>query len=289
MNLNRHFKTNPAIMKNVLFVLLAFSTMLASAQTDKPGCKEVEPTYMNRMQGFYLNNCEFSEYKDIEFFYVGLDNKSVRVRKAGEYRRLSYSKDKNETRKVSGDQIRLNYANAVVKIKGKSLANNNSFFSFSNNGNEVFMKIDDAVDSDDKGFLITIIEVKNMQQDIVMTIQESIEKEGKATLYGILFDVAKSTIKPESAEALKQITDYLNANPSVKIIIVGHTDITGDFLSNMTLSKERAESIKTYLITNGKIDKSRLQSDGVGPLCPVSTNSTEEGKKLNRRVEIVKL
>jgi outer membrane protein OmpA-like peptidoglycan-associated protein len=241
------------------------------------------------MQGFYLNNCEFSEYKDIEFFYVGLDGKSVRVRKAGEYRRLSYAKDKNETRKVSGDQIRLNYANAVIKIKGKSLANNNSFFSFSNNGNEVFMKIDDAVDSDDKGFLITIIEVKNMQQDIVMTIQESIEKDGKATLYGILFDVGKSTIKPESADALKQITDYLNANSSVKIIIVGHTDITGDFLSNMTLSKERAESIKTYLVTNGKIDKSRLQSDGVGPLCPVSTNATEEGKKLNRRVEIVKL
>jgi len=276
-------------MKKTLLLLLILNALLASAQTDKPGCKEIEPVYMNRMQGFYLNSCEFSEYKDVEFFYVGLDGKSVRIRKAGEYRRLSYAKDKNETRKVSGDQIRLNYSNAVVKIKGKSLAKNNSYFSFTNNGNEVFMKIDDAEDSDDRGFLITIIEVKNMQQDIVMTIQESIENDGKAALYGIQFDVAKSTIKPESAEALKQITDYLNANPSVKIIIVGHTDITGDFISNMTLSKERAESIKTYLITNSKIDKSRLQSDGVGPLCPVSTNATEEGKKLNRRVEIVKL
>jgi outer membrane protein OmpA-like peptidoglycan-associated protein len=276
-------------MKKALLLLLILNTLLASAQTDKPGCKEIEPVYMNRMQGFYLNNCEFSEYKDIEFFYVGLDDKSVRVRKAGEYRRLSYSKDKNETRKVSGDQIRLNYANAVVKIKGKSLANNNSFFSFSNNGNEVFMKIDDAVDSDDQGFLITIIEVKSMKQDIVMTMQEAIESEGKATIYGILFDVAKSTIKPESDVALKQIIDYLNKFPEVKIIIVGHTDITGNFQSNITLSKERAESIKTYLITNGKIDKSRLKSDGVGPLCPVSTNSTDDGRKLNRRVEIVKL
>lgn len=276
-------------MKKALLIILFFNTILASAQTDKPGCKDVEPAYINRMQGFYLQNCEFSEYKDIEFFYVGLDGKSVRVRKAGEYRRLSYAKDKNETRKVSGDQIRLNYANAVIRIKGKSLSNNNAFFSYSNNGNEVFMSIENAVDSDDKGFLVTIIEVKNMKQELVMTIQESIEKEGKATLYGILFDLAKSTIKPESAEALKQITDYLNANQDVKIIIVGHTDITGDFQSNMTLSKERAESIKTYLITNGKIEKSRLQSDGVGPLCPVSTNATEEGRKLNRRVEIVKL
>jgi len=276
-------------MKNVLLILMALNTMLAVAQEDKPGCKEVEPAYMNRMPGFYLFSCEFSEYKDVEFFYYGLDGNSVRVRKAGEYRRLSYAKDKNETRKVSGDQIRLNYANAVIKIKGKSLSNNNAFYSFSNNGNEVFMKIDDAVDSDDQGFLITIIEVKSMKQDIIMTMQEAIESEGKATIYGILFDVAKSTIKPESDVALKQIADYLNKFPEVKIIIVGHTDITGSFQSNITLSKERAESIKTYLITNGKIDKSRLQSDGVGPLCPVSTNSTDDGRKLNRRVEIVKL
>jgi len=276
-------------MKKALLLLLVLNALLLSAQTDKPGCKEVEPTYMNRMQGFYLFSCEFSEYKDVEFFYYGLDGNSVRVRKAGEYRRLSYAKDKNETRKVSGDQIRLNYANAVLKIKGKSLSNNNTFYSFSNNGNEVFMKIDDAVDSDDQGFLITIIEVKSMKQDIVMTMQEAIESDGKATIYGILFDVAKSTIKPESDAALKQITDYLNKFPEVKIIIVGHTDITGNFQSNITLSKERAESIKTYLITNGKIDKARLQSDGVGPLCPVSTNSTDDGRKLNRRVEIVKL
>lgn len=275
-------------MKKAFLLLLTLNALLLSAQEDKPGCKEIEPAYMNRMQGFYLFSCEYSEYKDIEFFYVGLDDKSVRVRKAGEYRRLSYAKDKNETRKVSGDQIMLNYANAVVKIKGKSLANNNSFFSFSNNGNEVFMKIDDAVDSDDRGFLITIIEVKKMQQDIVMTIQESIEKDGKATLYGILFDVGKSTIKPESAEALKQITDYLNANPNVKIIVVGHTDNTGNYSNNMTLSKERAESIKTYLVSNGKIAVTRLQAEGVGPLCPVSTNATDDGRKLNRRVEIVK-
>jgi outer membrane protein OmpA-like peptidoglycan-associated protein len=275
-------------MKKLFAFLLTLCSVLGSAQTDKPGCKEIEPVYMNRMPGFYLNSCEFSEYKDIEFFYEALDGKSVRVRKAGEYRRLSYSKDKIETRKFSGDQIRLNYANAITKIKGKSLSNNNTFFTYSNNGNVVFMRIDDAVDSDDQGFLITIIEEKGMKQDIVMTMQEAIENEGKATLYGILFDVGKSTIKPESAVALNQITEYLNKNPEVKIIIVGHTDITGNFLSNITLSKERAESIKSYLIANGKIAGSRLQSDGVGPLCPVSTNSTEDGRKLNRRVEIVK-
>jgi outer membrane protein OmpA-like peptidoglycan-associated protein len=275
-------------MKNVLLILLAMNTMLATAQTDKPGCKEIEPVYMNRIDGFYLNNCEFSEYKDIEFVYYGLDGKTVRVRKAGEYRRLFYSKDKNETRKVSGDQIKLNYSKSVIKSKGKSLASNNAFFSFTNNGNEVFMKIDDAVDADDKAFVVTIIEVKNMKQEIVMTIGEAIEKDGKALLYGILFDTGKSEIKPESGAALKQITDFLNASTNVKVIIVGHTDNTGNYASNITLSKERAESIKNYLITTGKIEATRLQAEGVGPLCPVTTNSTDEGRKLNRRVEIVK-
>jgi outer membrane protein OmpA-like peptidoglycan-associated protein len=74
----------------------------------------------------------------------------------------------------------------------------------------------------------------------------------------------------------------------VKIIVVGHTDNTGTYANNMTLSKARAESIKNYLINIGKITSSRLISEGVGQVCPVSSNSTEEGRKLNRRVEIVK-
>jgi outer membrane protein OmpA-like peptidoglycan-associated protein len=70
--------------------------------------------------------------------------------------------------------------------------------------------------------------------------------------------------------------------------VVGHTDNTGSYEGNMTLSKARAESIKSYLITNSKISASRLLSEGVGQVCPVASNATEEGRKKNRRVEIVK-
>ena len=70
--------------------------------------------------------------------------------------------------------------------------------------------------------------------------------------------------------------------------MVGHTDNTGLFASNMTLSKARAKAVKDYLVNKGKIAATRLGSDGVGSLCPVATNGTEEGKALNRRVEIVK-
>jgi outer membrane protein OmpA-like peptidoglycan-associated protein len=150
------------------------------------------------------------------------------------------------------------------------------------------MDIENADDTDEKGFNIVIVEVKSMKQEVEFSIREGIDKDGKVALYGILFDIGKSDIKPESSETLKQITGYLNTNPSVKIIVAGHTDNTGTFESNLTLSEARAESIKNYLVDNAKIAASRLISAGVGQACPVSTNDTEEGRKLNRRVEIVK-
>jgi len=162
-------------------------------------------------------------------------------------------------------------------------------FKASINGKEVYLQVNTAENSTDTGsYNIEVVEVDVMEQEIVVDLKESIDTEGKIALYGILFDVGKSVIKPESTEALNLITEYLNNNPTVKIYIAGHTDITGTLASNITLSKARAESIKNYLIKTGKIDASRLLSDGVGPLCPVSTNDTEEGRKLNRRVEIVK-
>ncbi|MCC6577911.1 MAG: OmpA family protein, partial [Flavobacteriales bacterium] len=65
-----------------------------------------------------------------------------------------------------------------------------------------------------------------------------------------------------------------------------HTDNTGDFAHNMKLSKDRAAAVVSYLVSKG-ISQSRLNADGVGPLCPVTTNKDEEGRKKNRRVEIV--
>jgi outer membrane protein OmpA-like peptidoglycan-associated protein len=156
------------------------------------------------------------------------------------------------------------------------------------NNKTIYFTVDNADDSDDRGFDIFIIEVEEMKQDIVVNMSESIDRDGKVALYGILFDVGKSNIKPESAEALKTITDYLTSNPSVKVIVVGHTDNTGNYESNITLSKSRAESVKSWLVTNGRIDAARLRTEGAGMFCPVASNDSEDGRKQNRRVEIVK-
>lgn len=275
-------------MKKVFTLCLSLVSLTMLSQ-DVKRCESAEPSYINRMPGFYISDCKNSEYNDVEFIYYVKGN-ALKINKGGKYYDLYYRMNEGESRKFSEAQIIQNYFNAVVKIKGKALADKKTTLSASINGNEVYIQLHTAANSvDTKSYRIEIIEVTPMNQDIELTLQEAIDKNGKAALYGILFDVGKSDIKPESAEALKQITDYLNANPAIKIIVVGHTDNTGGYAANITLSKARAESVKTYLIKTGKIASTRLLSEGAGQFCPVSTNDTEEGRMLNRRVEIVKL
>ena len=270
----------------LLFILVSYS--LATAAQDKKGCDTVEPKYMTRMPGFKLDNCNLSEYSTYKFSYLDLKNNRIYKEVAGRFYHLKYAKIKEETRKFSGEQIRFNYHNAVLKAKGSSLSARKDFFKMNQNGKTVWFKIDNAEDSDDQGFDLFIVETEEMKQDIEVNMSEGIDRDGKIALYGILFDVGKSVIKPESAPALQIVIEYLTDNPTVKIHVVGHTDNTGLFASNITLSKARAKAVKDYLMTKGKIAATRLGSDGVGSLCPVATNDTEEGKALNRRVEIVK-
>jgi outer membrane protein OmpA-like peptidoglycan-associated protein len=273
-------------MKKILPLILVLFTLTSIAQ-DVAVCRGAEPTYLNRIPGFDISGCEDIDYFEYAFQY-NVGSEYVVLKKTGKYQEITYKKNPAETRKFSSTQIVKNYADAIRKIKGKVLADDNSVMTASIDGKEIYIHVYNGKNTEENQFYVRIIEIKKMQQDIVVNLQDAIDAEGKAAVYGILFDVGKSVIKPESAEALTQITDYLNANPTVKIIIVGHTDNTGSFANNITLSKARAESIKSYLVTTGKISASRMAADGVASLCPVSTNTTEEGKKLNRRVEIVK-
>lgn len=102
----------------------------------------------------------------------------------------------------------------------------------------------------------------------------------------ILFDTGKASIKQESYETLIAIKNVLREYPSARFMIEGHTDSTGRLETNMRLSKERAASVKDYLIENG-IERSRLESEGYGPTRPVADNKTAAGRAQNRRTEVV--
>jgi len=125
----------------------------------------------------------------------------------------------------------------------------------------------------------------NITADLLKT---NILKDGHMAVYGIFFDTGKYDIKPESAETIKEIATFLQKNPSIQIYVVAHTDNVGKLKDNMELSQKRAEAVVNELMTKHKIPSSNLEAEGVGPLAPVATNDTKEGKDLNRRVEIVK-
>jgi outer membrane protein OmpA-like peptidoglycan-associated protein len=83
------------------------------------------------------------------------------------------------------------------------------------------------------------------------------------------------------------LAKYLTDHPEVKCWVVGHTSSEGSFDINSSLSLKRALAIKSSLEKNHNIAAGRLFAEGVGPLAPLASNTTEEGKKMNRRVELV--
>ncbi|MBK6346142.1 MAG: OmpA family protein [Bacteroidales bacterium] len=104
-------------------------------------------------------------------------------------------------------------------------------------------------------------------------------------LQGIKFDTGKSTIKPVSFPILDAVVKVMVENPSYKLIIGGHTDNVGAEGMNMTLSKNRAESVSVYLIGKG-ISPDRISATGYGLTRPVDDNNTAAGRTRNRRVEL---
>ena len=140
---------------------------------------------------------------------------------------------------------------------------------------------------------LDLLEVKPMQQKMVAVDATEMDKQiaanGKVALYGIYFDFNKAEVKPESDEALAEIAKLLQTRASLKVLVVGHTDTIGGFESNRTLSQRRADAIVATLTTKHRIDRQRLFPVGVSFASPVATNTTEEGRAKNRRVELVEM
>lgn len=119
-------------------------------------------------------------------------------------------------------------------------------------------------------------------------VQKKLEETKKISLDSVYFERASSVLKPESSGPLDSIVDYLHENSDKKMKIIGHTDLTGTFEDNMILSKDRAESVKQYLVSKG-VEPNRLVTEGKGPTQPVVQGTDEESSKKNRRTEFVLL
>lgn len=140
--------------------------------------------------------------------------------------------------------------------------------------------------------LLEIIESEAMDTEMVTVkaaaMAKGIDATGHMAVYGIYFDTDSAAIKPESSSTLEEISKLLENRPALKLHVAGHTDSQGGYEHNMDLSRRRAEAVTASLVSEYKIDSGRLRAAGVGPLSPVASNDSPEGRARNRRVELVK-
>jgi outer membrane protein OmpA-like peptidoglycan-associated protein len=102
----------------------------------------------------------------------------------------------------------------------------------------------------------------------------------------VLFATAKFDLRPEARERLAKLSGIVLAHPGLNLTVEGHTDNVGGDAFNQTLSEQRAQSVRQYLIDQG-LDASTITAQGFGKGMPVADNSTAEGRQKNRRVEII--
>ena len=155
-------------------------------------------------------------------------------------------------------------------------------------GREVFATV---VISDGDPILtqVTVVESAEMADSMIdaQGIRKGVLEDGRVALYGIQFDTDKADIKPESAPTLVEIAGFMQAAPDLSVVIVGHTDNQGEMDYNLDLSHRRATAVRQALIDDYGIAGDRMVAAGAGFLAPLAVNTTEAGRALNRRVEII--
>jgi outer membrane protein OmpA-like peptidoglycan-associated protein len=267
----------------VAIVLLA-SLPSAAGEQDVEGAKD-HPLF-NRLPNYHIDDYRESEFDAYDGF-VDSDGSYKTVEGHKYY--INYYFDEG-TQYLSEVAIKRNYSEAFKKIGGVVHYEDGTdvHMSLDKGGKVTWVRV--QAWNRGQGVALYIVEEEAMEQYIVAdadALSKEIGLTGKAAVYGIYFDTDKAVVKPESGPALAEIEKLLDENSGMKIYVVGHTDSVGEFDHNMDLSRRRAEAVVEVLVTRHGIDRGRLEPYGVGPLAPAASNRTDDGKGMNRRVELV--
>jgi outer membrane protein OmpA-like peptidoglycan-associated protein len=122
-----------------------------------------------------------------------------------------------------------------------------------------------------------------------LDLRRTLMTDGRVSTNGILFNSGSANIQPQSLGIVRQISQVLLQEETMRLNIVGHTDSDGNDDTNLKLSKDRAMAVKNALVDIYNISADRLQTDGKGESIPVGDNGTADGKAQNRRVEFIKI
>ena len=287
------------IVRSMLVALaaIAVTSIIAFAQTDKPGSKDYPG--LTRPQNYNI-----TDYEELRF-----DSFTFRVMENGREKKqdvqghhYSFRYDYNSQRDPSKGampsalEVIRNYQNAVRAVGGKVLFEEGSggdrytTVHFAKGDKEVWMAL--HVVAYGAVYNMQIVETQAMQQEVTLDaagMASSIADTGSVAIYGINFDTASSVIKPDSEPAIDEIAKLMTNKPTLKVYIVGHTDMVGDAASNVRLSQARAQAVITDLVSKHGIAAARLIAFGNGPYAPIASNKTDDGRAKNRRVELVEI
>jgi OOP family OmpA-OmpF porin len=270
------------ILPSILFI--SFLTVgVALAQTDVRGSKD--HPLITRMPDYYISQYNVSEFAGFDPTVIGGKD----VHWEGKVYSYEYSR-KEGGRPISMLQIVRNYETAIKRAGGKILGGDERRVAAEIRKEGALTGVYVEVFNDGMNYSLKIVESQTMQQEVVAdakAMRNDLADTGKTIVYGIYFDTASATIKPESEPALVEIVKLLNGSPALKVYVVGHTDNVGSLESNLKLSSDRAASVVKTITARG-VAASRLKSAGIGPYSPVASNDTDGGKAKNRRVEFVK-
>ncbi len=264
-------------------VFLIAPGLASAAEADKKGCADY-PLFPTRMAGYSIADCDTKDFDAFSFETGKREKASVEGRRTKLTFRIG-----DRSKEPSGLAVIRNYENAIKSVQGTVLfldKNRVVNGKIVKDGKEIWAQAEKG-----NGLIwLTIVEKAGMVQQIAANagaFGNDIQSTGHAAVYGIYFDTGKSDLKPESQAALQEVAKLLAGDPGLKLLVVGHTDSVGELEANLKLSRARAEAVVQALTQSHGVAAIRLKAQGAGPIAPVATNRTEEGRAKNRRVELV--
>ena len=267
----------------IIFIVLIMAGITYAQNKDVKGSSD--HPLITRMPDFWIASYQESEYES-HTFRDGANNK-IDIEGHKYFIEYRLNKGGKEPGRL---MILKNHENALKKINAEILSTTKKdlYCKVTVEGKEIWIQVHAL----DRLYRLTIVEREQMEQKVTVNLDAlfgDIATTGHVAVYGIYFDHGSATIKQESKPSLKAIADMLKANKSLKLYVVGHTDMTGEFDYNVGLSLKRANAVIKALVSEYGIAAERLAGKGAGPLCPIGSNKNEDGRKLNRRVELVEM
>ena len=285
------------ILRSLLVVLAALViTSSAFAQEDVAGSKDYPG--LSRIPGYYITDYSETAFDSFTFQVKdGSNDKKLTVE--GHLYKIRYDYGGADAGILPSSALQMvrNFQNAARAAGGKIVYeagegdNRMTTVHFVKGDKETWLEVT-AVNSADKLYFLNILEKQAMKQEVSMdaaTMASGLSDSGRIAVAGILFDTGKSELMPESEPALVEVAKLLTENPTLRVYIVGHTDMAADLNTNLKLSQARAQSVVTALVSKHGISAARLIPFGNGPYSPVASNKTDDGRAKNRRVELVEI